>query len=238
MSVAQTEVARFPWGAAAIVVLLAVLIGGLVRQGAEPLRLELYGDFTRSGAPAIADALEQARQGGFFATSAAQVEAALDTLPWVAGADIEFLWPDRLALRLREHAPLANLAAGGVLSRQGTVLAVPALPALPTVSATPGRLDEIAALLREVGGACAGCAVHGLTLRAGNQLALSLGWAPAQRVDVELGRPDWAPALRRLTESALPALRPELSRVAAIDLRYRHAFAVRWNAPATPEEDS
>lgn len=235
MNQALREFTDFPWGAAAILLLLAVLLGGLARLGAQPLRIELYGDYGRTGAPAIAERLDALRAQGFFGLRHAEVQQALADLPWLEGVETEFLWPDRLALALRERQPLANLVDGGVLAADGRVLPVEPLPSLPQVRAAAYRLGEIAALMQEISSHCAGCQIAALDLRAGNQLAVQLAW-DGRPIAIELGRPDWAAALKRLTAQALPALRPELDKVAAIDLRHRHSFAVRWvEAPSTED---
>ncbi len=232
MSVANDQsvdsMAEFPWGGVSILVVLAILFGGLARLGAQPLRLELYGDLKRTDSAAVAAQLRPALEKGFFAASTQQINRNLEALPWVAGAEAEFLWPDRLALRITEHRPLAAVENGGVLTAAGTVISAAVSDTLPVVRGTQRRAKDIADVLRMVKEACDDCVVQGLEMRGGNQLRLQLAWA-GHVIRVELGRPDWREALTRLTTHALPELRPQLDRVQTIDMRYRHAYAVRWN---------
>lgn len=226
--VLSDSVAEFPWGGVSILIVLAILFGGLARLGAQPLQLELYGDLQRSEAGAITAELRPALQAGFFAASSAEVRAQLAEVPWVEAAQTEFLWPDRLALHITEHTPLAAIEGGGVITKAGTIIDVPAPGGLPIVRGTQHRTQDIAEVLRLVQEACADCAVRGLEIRGGQQLRLQLTWAD-HALRVELGRPDWRDAMARLTNHALPALREQLARVETIDMRYRHAYAVRWN---------
>lgn len=225
----ENTVMEFPWGAAAFILILAILFGGLARLSNEPLRVELYGQFQQIAAPDIHAALKPIVSGGFFGTSRPAVREELNALPWVRSVDLEILWPNRLAVRLVEHQPVAAMASGGVLVEGGSVVPVdvPGELTLPLVKAEGARLPEVAGVLGEVREACAGCRIDGLVLRAGNQLRLDLRWE-GQPIQVELGRPDWRVALARLTEQALPMLRNRLNAVEAIDMRHRHAFAVRW----------
>ncbi len=229
--------AEFPWGGVSILVVLAILFGGLARLGAQPLRLELYGDLQRTEGGAIAAQLRPVLEKGFFAASSDQIHDELATLPWVADTQAEFLWPDRLALRVQEHQPIALIESGGVLTEDGTIIAATAKDALPVVRGTQHRAKDIAEVLRLVKEACGDCALQGLEMRGGNQLQLQLSWA-GHAVLVELGRPDWRDALERLTTYALPVLQPQLARVKAIDMRYRHAYAVRWNKEGNMENQS
>nr|MBV6629244.1 FtsQ-type POTRA domain-containing protein [Oceanococcus sp. HetDA_MAG_MS8] len=225
---------EFPWGLAVLLMLLALLLLGLARLGAQPLQLELYGELERTPASQLHQALLPELQRGFFAARPEEVAAIAQSLPWVATTQQEYLWPNRLALAVEEHEPVANLRSGGVLLRDGSSIAQPAVAGLPMVAAAPQRRDRVAAALRYVRERCAPCEVQAMTLHPGQQLGLTLGWDTAT-IAVELGRPDWDQALERLVQLALPALQPELDRVAAIDLRHRHAFAVRWR-DAEPEE--
>lgn len=229
--------AEFPWGGVSILIVLAILFGGLARLGAQPLRLELYGDLQRTDAGFVAAQLQPALQGGFFAVSSTEVQEQLRGVPWVESAQAEFLWPDRVALHIQEHTPLAAIDGGGVLTEAGTIIAVDAPDSLPVVRGTQRRTQDIAEVLRLVQDACADCAVRGLEMRGGQQLRLQLTWAEHE-LRVELGRPDWRDAMERLTTYALPALRERLASVDTIDMRHRHAFAVRWNKEGTMGKSS
>ena len=232
----ETTAAEFPWGAAAIIVVLAVLFGGLARLGAQPLRLELYGSLQHTDVAALSATLEPLLQEGFFAADAEAIAQAIEGQGWVRDMESERLWPNRLAVRVQEHVPLALVETGGVLMADGSVIDSPFDAALPRVRSTPQRLKEIAGVMQLVAERCADCELQRLELREGNQLRLTLAW-DGQAVDVELGRPDWAAALRRLTEHALPELRSQLPQVAVIDMRHRHAYAVRWR-PSQQENHS
>lgn len=221
------EHADFPWGAVTIVLVLAVLFGALARLGAQPLRLEVYGEIEHADVAAMTETMAPLLRQGFFGLRERELEESLRNMPWVRKSDSELLWPNRLAVHLVEHRVVARMEAGGVLVDGGEVIDASVAGDLPVVRSTPSRTADIASVLKLVQSACPGCQISRLELRPGDQLHLSLQWQE-NPVDVELGRPKWEPALRRLTEHALPELGGRLADVALIDLRHRHAYAVRW----------
>lgn len=221
------EHADFPWGAVSVLVVLAVLFGGLARLGGQPLQLEVYGNVRYADMDQMTETMHPLLQQGFFGLRKQQLNEALRQIPWIRESEAELLWPNRLALRLVEHQVVARMESGGVLVDGGDVIDQEVEGHWPVVQSTVNRRADVVDVLTLVATACPQCTLSRLELRPGDQLRLSLLWQQ-NPIEVELGRPSWEPALNRLTNHALPELGDRLAEVALIDLRHRHAYAVRW----------
>ncbi len=223
---------------AGIALLLAGLVGfALARAGSVPLQLYLYGDLGQIDAQAVQAAALPLLDDGFFALDAGVLEDRLQALPWVAGVQVERLWPDRLAVHLRSHAPLARWE-DAVLTRDGHLIRPRDLPRLGLE--IEGPHDQQEAVFADL------------------QLMLTrlpegwhlMGWRVSPTGDrqarmnieghslvLEFGREPVAEKFAALAGQAMPVLRPRLAEIAAVDLRYRNGFAVRWNSDAVSREE-
>ncbi|MCP5271788.1 MAG: FtsQ-type POTRA domain-containing protein [Burkholderiaceae bacterium] len=69
--------------------------------------VQIDGDLARNSVPTIrANAMPKLR-GQFFSLDLARTRAAFESVPWVRRAVVRRVWPDRLAVQLEEHRPVA-----------------------------------------------------------------------------------------------------------------------------------
>jgi len=69
--------------------------------------LQVDGELARSNVPTLrANALPRL-QGNFFSVDLQRARAAFEAVPWVRRAVVRRVWPDRLAVQLEEHRPVA-----------------------------------------------------------------------------------------------------------------------------------
>ena len=69
--------------------------------------VQLDGELARNNVPTIrANALPRL-QGNFFSLDLQRARAAFEAVPWVRQAVVRRIWPDRLAVQLEEHRPVA-----------------------------------------------------------------------------------------------------------------------------------
>ncbi|MDB6000054.1 MAG: cell division protein FtsQ [Rhizobacter sp.] len=59
--------------------------------------------------------------GNFFTMNLADSRAAFESVPWVRGAVVRRVWPNRLAVRLEEHKPVAFWGDDKLVNAQGEV---------------------------------------------------------------------------------------------------------------------
>lgn len=105
--------------------------------------LELVGAEHTSAAQAW-EASGLSRSDNLLRIDTGAVERAVESLPWVAGAEVDRILPGTVRVRVRERRPAAILRAGGTavtLAAGGAVLAYgSAAPGLPVIEAPPEEL--------------------------------------------------------------------------------------------------
>jgi cell division protein FtsQ len=90
---------------------LVLLVAGIVWLTRAPWfairALQVDGELGRSNVPTLrANALPRL-QGNFFSVDLDRTRGAFEAVPWVRRAVVRRVWPDRLAVRLEEHRPVA-----------------------------------------------------------------------------------------------------------------------------------
>jgi cell division protein FtsQ len=69
--------------------------------------IQLDGDLQRNSVATIRANATPRLAGNFFSIDLDQARAAFESVPWVRQATLRRIWPDRLAVRLAEHQPVA-----------------------------------------------------------------------------------------------------------------------------------
>lgn len=237
---------------AAVFVLAAVgaLVAGvlwLMRSPLFPIRgISLDGDLARSNVPTIRANAAPRLAGNFFSVDLQQSRQAFESVPWVRRAVVRRVWPDRLAVQLEEHRPVALWAgedgASRLVNSHGEVFDANAGDLeddrLTTLEGPNGSAPQMLAMLARL---------QPLLTRLDLDVArLYLSGRGSWRVDtdggavLELGRGSEAEVFQR-TERWVRTLAAATSKWRAplehADLRHRDGYAVRLrgygNAPAT-----
>jgi cell division protein FtsQ len=90
------------------ITLLAAAVLWLARSSAFPVRaIRLEGDLARNSVSTVRANALPALQGNFYSLDLKRARAAFESVPWVRHAVVRRVWPDRLAVRLEEHRPVA-----------------------------------------------------------------------------------------------------------------------------------
>lgn len=235
----MSAVAMNPAGAPALdlgvgigaTLLVAGLVGaGVMQMARSPMQLELYGALGRIDAQQVRALVRDDLQAGFLAVDRAALADELQSLHWVRHARVQKLWPDRVAIHLHGHQPLARWGQDAVLTVSGTL--IPSAPSEadgPIVDAPDTHAQAVVADLQ----AAAQTLPEDWTL-----LRWQLGVAGDRRAEliiagrtiaVEFGRAPAATQWRYLIDVVAPVLKARWAEVAGVDLRYRNGFAVRWS---------
>jgi cell division protein FtsQ len=94
--------------AAAIAALLVAGVLWLTRAPWFTIRVvQIDGDLARNSLPTIRANAMPRLQGNFFSLDLQRARAAFQAVPWVRSAVVRRVWPDRLAVHLEEHRPVA-----------------------------------------------------------------------------------------------------------------------------------
>lgn len=93
----------------AALVLFAAGLLWLGRSNALPLRaIALEGELLRTNPNTLRASAMPRLQGNFLGLDLQAARSAFESVPWVRRAVVRRIWPDRLAVRLEEHQPVAR----------------------------------------------------------------------------------------------------------------------------------
>jgi len=94
-----------------VLVALAVVAAGLLWLSRAPWLsfrvIQLEGDLQRNSVATIRANATPRLAGNFISIDLDKARAAFESVPWVRQATLRRIWPDRLAVRLDEHRPVA-----------------------------------------------------------------------------------------------------------------------------------
>ena len=185
----------------------------------------------------LGQAVRQRLKGNFFTVDLDLVRAGFEQVPWVRRATVRRVWPNRLAVSIEEHRPLALWGDGRLLNTFGELYTANLAEAeedgpLPHFAGPPGsesrvltRYEEMRRWLAPLG-------------RTPQALVLSARYAWAAQLDdgtrLMLGRDQGVPIEERVARwvGAYPRVKARLAeRAQVVDLRYPNGFAVRALVP-------
>lgn len=217
-------------------VLLAAGAGVMVLRDPDVLpveHIELQRNLEHVSAAELRHALAGKVHGNFFTLDVAQVQRALQALPWIESVAVRRVWPDRLRVEVTERAALAYWMPGGLVSTLG-VRYVPDAKTYPAdlpilggpaksegvVAAAYNNMNQIFTPL--------GLRVGALTLDERRAWTVRLD----NNLELVLGRGAYEDKLRRFVRHYHRTLAPQLESVQRVDLRYPNGFAVQWKPAA------
>lgn len=233
------------WAATLLVVLLLAASVTLAPNWADALpgmalKAVDIGGAKSASAESLQAAAETAARGNFFTVDVRHVGEELKSVAWVRAATVRRVWPDRLAVTLEEHVPLARwrtvpgamddlgLMDDLLINTHGEVFRAEYSGDLPRFIGPPGSEREVSDAYREFGATLqeANLQVAEITLspRRAWQVKLSSGMV------LELGRVRTQERLARFVAVSrqLPELRERPGRA---DLRYSNGLALKVIAP-------
>lgn len=161
-----------------------------------------------------------------------RIKALLESLPWVQQVKLRRVWPDRLAVTVREQQAVARWATIGLLNGQGELFTPePAtIPAgLPMLVGPPGYARDVLQRYRAMRRILQPAALDIVSVEMNERRAWRL------RLDnelmIELGRAWPEQRLRRLVRVFSREIGERGREMERVDLRYTNGFAVRWKEP-------
>ncbi|HEX3948356.1 MAG TPA: cell division protein FtsQ/DivIB [Steroidobacteraceae bacterium] len=243
----KAEKRRWQWPAAVRNWRLYVRRGGLVLAliGAlsaltwaldRPVKaISIDGRFQRVSPGQIEKAVAPFASQGFMSANLADIQRAVESLPWVDHARIARRWPNSLRVTVTEQTAAARWGESGLLNTRGElfVRAAAHVPAeLPRLSGPDGTESTVAQRY---------LAVQGRMLEAGMRIAaLRLDERGAWEMDldsgvtVRLGRRDVDARIDRFIHTASQVIAHRLTEINYVDMRYSNGFAIGWRNQSTP----
>ncbi|MEO9522768.1 MULTISPECIES: cell division protein FtsQ/DivIB [Marinobacter] len=237
--VLKAVLATVPWlqvGMGAVIVLLAALVPWgtgkvLGAMDQQILAVDVNGELMGDSKVAIERAAGNWIGKSYFATDLSEIKDSLERRPWVESAAVRRVWPDRLAIDIREKKPLAYWTDGRLVSRTGELFLPPnpeVAGRLPKLAGPDERVRDVIRMAQTMSEQLVG---HGLNF-AGLSLEQRGAWTLklANGIEVVLGRDQVEQRFERFItvyETRLASRSDEVSRV---DARYTNGVAVQWKA--------
>ncbi|WP_148861789.1 cell division protein FtsQ/DivIB [Marinobacter fonticola] len=222
-----------PWGTGAA-------LNALDRQIAD---VEIKGELKGLDRQKLAMELRSLVGRSFFATDLEDVKRLVEREPWVESAAVRRVWPDRLAVEVREERPLAYWNQGQIIGRSGHLFEPvnsQAAGALPHLAGPDDRVEEVLALARSMANELheTGIGFNGLTLEKRGAWTLHIGNG-GNGIEVALGRDQVENRFERFLTVYQQRLAARADEVERIDARYTNGVAVRWKTlEKAPEKNS
>ncbi|WPL16058.1 Cell division protein FtsQ [Thiorhodovibrio winogradskyi] len=193
-----------------------------------PIRvITVDGEMRSLSRQALQERVASHLTGGILSQDLGALRERVEALPWVKGASLRRVWPDRLILEVSEHEAVARWGEDGLVTREGVIFhpqdrRVPA--GLPRLSGADERAVEVVdrLLLWQPRLADLGLLIDALECDRRGDWTLELLGGPVLHFGTEQLE-------RRLTR--LLATFPRIEAVAVperIDLRYSNGLAVLW----------
>jgi cell division protein FtsQ len=217
---------------------LAVIAAQLASHLNRPVdTIRVDGDLQRLSVPEVAAGAGLKNGDRLLSLNLADLRERVETLPWVAHAEVRRAWPDRVVVSVVERQPIARWASPSsgnqLIDQEGRVFLPPpaALPAdLPKLSGPEGQEAQVLAAWQGLTKGLAGGPLAPSDLRLderGSWTAQTVGG-----ITLQIGQTDPASLVPLLAGAVTRSLAARIRDVAYVDLRYPNGFAVGWRSGA------
>jgi cell division protein FtsQ len=219
--------------------LVLVLVGALSALTwllDRPVRvISIDGSFQRVSPGQIEKAVAPFANQGFMSANLADIQRAVESLPWVDHARIARRFPNSLRVTVTEQTAAARWGEAGLLNTRGELFVRVAahVPAeLPRLSGPEGSEAQVAQRY---------LSAQGRMLEAGMRIAaLRLDERGAWEFDldsgvtVRLGRREVDERIERFIHTASQVISHRLTEISYVDMRYSNGFAIGWRNQGAP----
>lgn len=195
-------------------------------------KLNVQGDLHFTTDKAVRRTLTQKRMGSFFTADVNDLRRRVEQLPWVQKASIRKVWPDKLAVYVTEHEPVALWNGDRLINSKSEVFRADIKQVNAGLPQLFGPEDAVRDTLDEFKRVQQMLAVNGFQIRA---LRLTKRFAVsvvlAQGIEVKLGREATLERIKRFIDVYPTIVKHKNSNekeIDTVDLRYDTGAAVAW----------
>jgi cell division protein FtsQ len=213
------------------------VLGGLWLLDAPIRTVFIAGRFERVAPLDVERAVRQCLHGaGLVGVDLDAVRAAVRTLPWVDGVQVQRSWPRGLAVTIGEQVAAARWSGGGLLNIRGELFTAdgPHTPAeLPALAGPDGSQGLVVQRYLAMRGrlAEAGMRLTALRLDARGAWEFDLD----NGVTVRLGRRQIDGRFDTFMGTAAKIVAQRAADIAYVDMRYASGFVIGWRGAAGHE---
>ncbi len=182
--------------------------------------------------------LQQIVQGylgqNIFTVDIAAVQSTLAAHPWIEQVSVRRQWPDLIEVEFRERTAFGYWGENEMVDVNGARFhpAVVRQPGpWPRLSGPPGREPALIHAYQTTDAMLSGAGLRLVELTQDERRAWRL--LLDNGLEIRLGREQFFQQLQRFVDIYPQVLAGYAERIAVVDLRYTHGFAVRWTSPGT-----
>lgn len=235
-------------GAIGAIVIAAVAIGWLAHRPVFAVKaIRIDGDLAHNSVLTIRANAAPKLAGNFFTIDLGATRRAFESVPWVRRAVVRRVWPNRLAVRLEEHRPVAlwvnaataDEASDKLVNSHGEVfeanLGDVEDDALPTLRGPDGTSAQMLALYARLQPEFAALDARIETLSLSGRGSWRVALASGAEVELGRGSDDEVVARTHAFVATLPEVeaRFEQHPLQFADLRHRDGYAIRLEGVST-----
>ncbi|MCP5160956.1 MAG: FtsQ-type POTRA domain-containing protein [Hahellaceae bacterium] len=236
---------RLPWrklvGSLVVVMFsIALVIGSepLIAKLDRPIALvEVQGEFQYLPMAQLETHLQGFLGESFLAIDLDKVKQSAEALPWVYSASVQRVWPSKLVVQVTEQQPAARWNGDALLNVWGQIFTPDSLAGFDHLADLSGPDSEAIKVLSQFAHWQQALMKHSININ-GVRLEARGAWnlKLEDEVWVLLGRGELDHRLARFAKVYTRVLKPNVSDVAQIDVRYTNGIAVRWKEHAEHPE--
>jgi cell division protein FtsQ len=213
-------------GAGAVLAVVLALAYALDR----PVRaVQVAGSFQRVQPLDVERVVRAKLTGGFVTANLAELQAAIQELPWVDHARVQRRWPDGLRVEVTEQVAAARWRATGLLNTRGELFVREAKfipPELPKLAGPDGSEQQVADLYFQVYPKLLEVGLRVTSLRLDDRGAWELDLANGSTV--RFGRRQLQERVDRFVRVGAAVVAGRPNDIAYVDMRYSNGFSIGW----------
>ncbi|HBO38379.1 MAG TPA: cell division protein FtsQ [Pasteurellaceae bacterium] len=167
---------------------------------------------------------------GFFGQDIDVIRTQIETMPWIKGAVVRKIWPDRLSIMVAEYTPIAIWNNKEFLSSDGAVFQLPADKLKDTNFPRLGGPDYQSQIVLSTWNQiykelkAKGMALKSVTIDERGSWEIVLD----NNITLKLGRGEWKSKIDRFVTIYPQIEVPENKKIDYVDLRYKVGAAVAF----------
>ncbi|MDD5228726.1 MAG: FtsQ-type POTRA domain-containing protein [Methylococcales bacterium] len=197
--------------------------------------VRIGGAFQYISKDEIKTLLEPLVDVGFFDANVQEIQNTLAQLVWVESATVNRVWPDTLAIKIKEKRPFVRWGDEALLNIRGEIIQpkeIEPFENLPILYGVEGQEVKSLEIMKGVNTALSD---HEMSMA---EFSINNRWAWKIKLttglEILLGRNEQLKKIQRFMKTLDVLGREQINAMAVVDLRYPNGYAVSWKPNAQP----
>lgn len=218
------------------IIVIMALFASLVYSVKEvvPIKyVKIEGAFQYVSKDEIKTLLEPLVDVGFFDANVQAIQETLTQLIWVESVKVNRVWPDALAIKIKEKHPYVRWGDEALVNSRGEIITpkdIEPFTNLPILYGPEGQQVKSLEIMKGVNTALADQAMQMAEFSINNRWAWKIKLTTG--LEILLGRNDQLKKLQRFMKTVDVLGREQVNAMAVVDLRYPNGYAVSWKPNA------